>query len=369
VAAILLARAGWRVRVLERLPHLGGAAVSAQLFDGVQARVSRYSYLVSLLSPALRSRLGLSIRLARRPYSWCAEGLLVGEDADGGPEYAAWQGMIARAARALAPTLLEPLRSREQLLGLLEPHAREALFEQPLAVSLQRALSCDLLRGVVATDALIGTFASAAERSLRQNRCLLYHVLGGSWDVPVGGMGALAGELERRARAAGAQLVCGAEVTAIAADGKRAEVRCADGTSVRARHVLAALAPAVLSRLLGEAVGPRGGDRPEGSQLKVNMLLRRLPRLRPRARVRRHAARQRALRAAAARPCPGRRRADPRARAVRALLPLAHRSEHPLTAAARRRRAHADGVRAAHARAAVRRRSRRRQAPSARRRA
>ena len=60
------------------------------------------------------------------------------------------------------------------------------------------------------TDALIGTFAGAHEASLRQNRCFLYHVIGngtGAWDVPVGGMGALTGELaalrgERRRRAA-----------------------------------------------------------------------------------------------------------------------------------------------------------------------
>ena len=49
VAAGYLARAGRRVRVLERLDHVGGAAVSAQAFDGVDARLSRYSYLVCLL--------------------------------------------------------------------------------------------------------------------------------------------------------------------------------------------------------------------------------------------------------------------------------------------------------------------------------
>jgi len=49
VAAAYLARAGRTVRVLERLNHVGGAAVSAHAFDGVDARLSRYSYLVSLL--------------------------------------------------------------------------------------------------------------------------------------------------------------------------------------------------------------------------------------------------------------------------------------------------------------------------------
>src|SRR5204862_205500 len=48
-AAAYLARAGLRVRLLERLQHIGGAAISAPAFDGVDARVSRYAYLVSLL--------------------------------------------------------------------------------------------------------------------------------------------------------------------------------------------------------------------------------------------------------------------------------------------------------------------------------
>ena len=57
------------------------------------------------------------------------------------------------------------------------------------------------MRGVVLTDALIGTFADAHDPSLRQNRCFLYHVIGGGtgdWDVPVGGMGALTDALAAR---------------------------------------------------------------------------------------------------------------------------------------------------------------------------
>jgi phytoene dehydrogenase-like protein len=52
VAAAYLARAGRKVVVLERLDHLGGAAVSESPWPGVDARLSRYSYLVSLLPAA-----------------------------------------------------------------------------------------------------------------------------------------------------------------------------------------------------------------------------------------------------------------------------------------------------------------------------
>ena len=69
VAAAYLARAGLRVRLLERLPHVGGAAVSSQVFDGVDARLSRYAYLVSLLPARILDDLGATVRLAPRPYS------------------------------------------------------------------------------------------------------------------------------------------------------------------------------------------------------------------------------------------------------------------------------------------------------------
>ena len=69
VAAAYLARAGLRVRLLERLDQVGGAAVSAHAFEGVDARLSRYSYLVSLLPPSIVDDLGAPVRLARRRYS------------------------------------------------------------------------------------------------------------------------------------------------------------------------------------------------------------------------------------------------------------------------------------------------------------
>ncbi|TPX01207.1 NAD(P)/FAD-dependent oxidoreductase, partial [Schumannella luteola] len=69
VAAAYLAGAGRSVTVLERQGHLGGAAISAEVFDGVGARLSRYSYLVSLLPERIRRELRLELELARRRYS------------------------------------------------------------------------------------------------------------------------------------------------------------------------------------------------------------------------------------------------------------------------------------------------------------
>ncbi len=68
------------------------------------------------------------------------------------------------------------------------------------AHAIERYLRDDLVRGLVFTDAKIGVFTQPHDTSLLQNRCFLYHLIGnktGEWKVPVGGMGAVAPELER----------------------------------------------------------------------------------------------------------------------------------------------------------------------------
>ena len=66
VAATLLGRAGRSVLVLERRGELGGAAVSQTPFAGVGARLSRYSYLVSLFPHGLLRELDVGVELRRR---------------------------------------------------------------------------------------------------------------------------------------------------------------------------------------------------------------------------------------------------------------------------------------------------------------
>ena len=69
VAAAYLAKAGKRVVLLERLDYFGGAATSTKSFKGIDAALSRYSYLVSLLPKQIIDDLGLEITLAPRRYS------------------------------------------------------------------------------------------------------------------------------------------------------------------------------------------------------------------------------------------------------------------------------------------------------------
>lgn len=306
VAAAYLARAGQSVLVLERLGSTGGAAVSTRPFDGIDARLSRYSYLVSLLPQKIVRDLGLDFAVRKRTVSSYtptvrggrATGLLVGGDTTresfaaltgGEREYAAWQrfyGMTQQVAERVFPTLTEPLPSRDELRNRIgDPDAWRMLFEEPIGAAVEENFADDLVRGIVLTDALIGTFADAHDPSLLQNRCFLYHVIGGGtgdWDVPVGGMGALTDALEQAARQAGAEIRVRHEATRIETDGTRAEVtvRSPEGEHrVAARRVLVNASPQALAALLGdEPPAPA-----EGAQLKVNMLLRRLPRLRDRS--------------------------------------------------------------------------------------
>lgn len=308
VAAAYLARARHRVVVLERLPHVGGAAVSERPWAGVDARVSRYSYLVSLLPRRIVDDLGLDIRLLRRRISSYTpdpadpgRGLLVDTgdarataesfarttgDAREAERFAAFYERLAPLARTVFPTLTEPLpRAADVRAAAADGALWSAIVDQPLGTHVRASLRTDLARGVVLTDALIGTFAAADDPSLRQNRCFLYHVIGGGtgdWDVPVGGMGQVSGALRDAALRAGAELVTDAEVTAITPDG---EVVIGEREGiVHARLVLSGVGEAVLARLLDPG-GPGAADSmgraaPEGAQLKVNMLLARLPRLR-----------------------------------------------------------------------------------------
>jgi phytoene dehydrogenase-like protein len=286
VAATLLARTGRRVLVLERAAHPGGATVSASPFPGVDARVSRYSYLVSLFPRALLAELGISVQLRRRrvsSYTPVGDAGLLVRDGDGSPESLADFGALtARVAERVHRSLTEPLVCSESLRSMVDDdEAWSSLFERPLSEVLESRFEDDVLRGIVATDGLIGTFADLRDTSLLANRCFLYHVIGngtGRWDVPVGGMGALSGALARAAAQAGAKLRVDTPVVAIEADGDHVAVHAADGSTAEARHLLSGAAPAVLAELLGDPPPP--GPAPEGSQLKLNLLLSRLPRLR-----------------------------------------------------------------------------------------
>lgn len=299
VAAAYLARARLRVLVLEARERLGGAVDSDQVFGGVGARLSRFSYLVSLLPRSIVEDLNLNLELrSRRVASYAPRGdtgLLV-EQPEGPDtqdsfarftgskgEYVSWcrfQVQLHQLASVVAPTLVGPLAQADELRGQIDPALWKAITQRPIGELIESRFADDTVRGMVLTDALIGLHSRAHDPTLRQNRCFLYHVIGngtGEWKVPVGGMGRVTAEFARAAAAAGAQLTTNTRVQAVAPlDNGGAKVALADGTRLRAPHVLVNCAPAVLHDLLGE---PQV-ERPSGSQTKINIVVRRLPRLR-----------------------------------------------------------------------------------------
>ncbi|HEY8834336.1 MAG TPA: hypothetical protein VIM09_02035, partial [Chthoniobacterales bacterium] len=135
----------------------------------------------------------------------------------------------------------------------------------------------------VLTDAKIGVFTHPHDPSLLQNRCFLYHLIGnktGEWKVPVGGMGAVARELEQTARKSGAEFLTNVELTVVdfRAPQKTVEFQVnGKRESVDARFLLVNFGRNVLAKYSGRPYQPDPTD--EGSVFKINMLLRRLPRL------------------------------------------------------------------------------------------
>jgi phytoene dehydrogenase-like protein len=305
VAATYLAKAGMSVLVLERLDETGGATQSAESFTGLPARISRYASVVSLFPDRIIDELQLDMQFrSRRSTSYTPvvrngqhSGLLVerneGEvtrqsfrDLTGSDkEYGAWRSFyseIADFAKEVAPTLMEPLSYGTDIYDRVKRETWEMLVENPIGRAIEERFDDDAVRGIVATDALIGTFADVHDESLIQNKSFLYHLVGngtGEARVPVGGMGALTGALERAAWRHKVEIVTRAFVNKVESDGKTASVSWQSGGEthmVDCDWVLGNVAPWVLQILLGEHPGPR----PEGSQIKVNMLLERLPRLR-----------------------------------------------------------------------------------------
>ena len=300
VAATYLAKAGKSVVILEANAEVGGATTSVRAFPEYDAMLSRYSYLISLLPDQIVSDLELDFECISRtvssytPYSRNGKdsGLYVARQWDketedsfneldpSGAEWAAWQDFyneIAEFAVKIAPSMLQPLKSRSELKAEINmPEVWDYLMERPIGEVIEERFKDDLVRGVVLTDALIGTFSSAFE--MQANICFLYHLIGngtGEWKVPRGGMGALVKELVRVATAAGVEIKVNARVKSVATDTENATLTLEDGTTVTSSFVLSNAAPQVLARLRGKT--PPASL--EGSQMKINILLKSLPQL------------------------------------------------------------------------------------------
>ncbi|MBC8065281.1 MAG: NAD(P)/FAD-dependent oxidoreductase, partial [Chlorobia bacterium] len=312
VAAAYLGLAGKSVLVLERNSTIGGATASQQVFPDYDAWLSRYSYLVSLLPDKIVSDLGLNFQTKRRsiasftPYtdsSGSQKGLLLSNedparsqasmrDMTGSDEAWADYERLMELERCIAkrvwPTMLEPLRSRESfasgMTGPLEKEAWRSFVEEPIGRVIERYAHDDVLRGLIMTDAKIGVHTHPMDASLLQNRCFLYHVIGGGdgeWRVPVGGMRSLVDSLLDCCRRSGVDIRSSTEVTSVELGASHHTVgflhegKCME---VSAKHVLVNAGRKTFAKLFGQTWQPETAN--EGSVIKINMLLARLPKLR-----------------------------------------------------------------------------------------
>ena len=287
IAAAYLARAGKSVCVLERRHLLGGCSVSEPLWPGY--KVSTASYVVSLLLPEIINELklkqnGLKI-LPRNPSSFTpmADGrhLLLGpdqsenqkqiakfsqRDADAFPRY---EKMLALVAEHLEPILnesspdllplprswrrsklgkkLRDMRKGMRLFKALKafgnqmPEALELLTAAARPI-LERWFETEVLKATLATDAVIGAFASISSPGTAY--VLLHHVMGtaggarGVWGYIEGGMGGLADSVEKVCDQLGVTIVREAEVDKIEVDNNRARaVTLTDGRTYEAKVV------------------------------------------------------------------------------------------------------------------------------------
>ena len=297
VAATYLARAGKSVRVLEANPEIGGASQSVRTFPEFDANLSRYSYLIALLPDKIINDLGLSFECLSRDVSSYTpygenKGLYVSRVWDkatessfneidpSGKEGGAWQDFyaeVAEFAERIAPTMLEPLKTRSELRKQIDLDSTwQYLVEEPIGKVITERFTNDVVRGVVLTDALIGTFASAFD--IQANICFLYHLIGngtGEWKVPKGGMGALVSELVRVAKESGVEISLNSKAVKVESTSAGVSVALENGEVVSADYLLSNAAPQVLAKLRG-ASAPKSLD---GSQMKINILLKRLPKL------------------------------------------------------------------------------------------
>ena len=300
IAASYLAKAGKSVLMLEAADEIGGATASVQAFKEYEARLSRYSYLVALLPDQIVKDLGLNFETLSRdvssytPYKkddkdhglhisriWDKETEESFKELTGSThEGIVWQEFysdVEKIAQKMAPTFLEPLRTRSEMKALIgQDETWDYLVEKPMSEVIKSKFKNDLVRGVVLTDALIGTFVSAD--SIQSNICFLYHLMGngtGEWKVPRGGMGALVKELERVATSLGVHIKTDSEVTEISSNSDGVTVQTISGQSYSAQYLLSNAAPAHLDRIRGK----KSESSLSGSQLKINMLLKALPRL------------------------------------------------------------------------------------------
>jgi phytoene dehydrogenase-like protein len=283
--ACYLAGAGYKVRVLERRPVVGGAAVTEEFFPGF--RNSAAAYTVSLLHPKVIHDLRLAehgLKIIERPLAnflplagdaFLKIGNSLGQtqaevarfsarDAERLPDYYA---MLERAGNVLNELLLETppnigggARDAYAALRAAYRMRKAGMAGQRDFFDLMTKSAGDLLdawfesapiKAVFGFDAVVGNYATPYAPGSAY--VLLHHVIGevngrrGAWGHAMGGMGAISQAMAKEAQRRGVEITVDCEVSKVCVDDRGAQgVQLADGSMIDARFVVGAVNPRLL---------------------------------------------------------------------------------------------------------------------------
>jgi len=287
VAAAYLARSGAKTVVLESRHKTGGASTTESPWpDAPEFKVTRLSYVMSLLPPTIMRELSLerhgykvypmgpyyqafpdggSIKIladdAKRNYEEISKWSK--KDADAMIEWDAWMGGLADVLGPLLLTVPPKLGSKKpaDLVDTLRLAWRHRGVNVRTIGDITRLMSmsiADLLddwfespqvKGAMAVNGVIGTWAGPCEPGTAY--VMAHHSIGdigdghlGNWGFPEGGMGAVADSIERSARSFGAEIKLNSPVASLLVEGGRVQgAVLANGDELRAPVVVTSLHP------------------------------------------------------------------------------------------------------------------------------
>jgi phytoene dehydrogenase-like protein len=285
VCAFYLARAGLKVRIVERRDIVGGAAVTEEFHPGFRNSVA--SYTVSLLQPKVIADMKLvdhGYRVIERPIS----NFLPQEDGGylklgGGlertqkefarfsehdarilPEYYDMLEGVADVLRDLAlksppnvgggiKTLIDGALQGRGLMKLSLSQQRDVLelFTKSARSFLDSWFESEAVKAAFGFDAVVGNYASPDTPGSAY--VLLHHVFGevngkkGAWGHSIGGMGAITQMMAKVCAGLGVEISLEAPVSRVIVDGGKAVgVRLESGEEIIAARVIANVGPKIL---------------------------------------------------------------------------------------------------------------------------
>ena len=324
VCAFYLARAGLKVRIVERRDIVGGAAVTEEFHPGFRNSVA--SYTVGLLQPKVVRDMKLAdrgYRVVERPianflplddgrFLKIGGGLVRTQrefakfsdrDAEALPAYSRALEAVADVLRDLAlrtppnvggglKSLLDAARQGRRLAHMPLSVQRDTLglFVKSARDFLDAWFESDPVKAAFGFDAVVGNFASPDTPGSAY--VLLHHVIGevngkrGVWGHSIGGMGAITQAMASACAAAGVDIRLEAPVARLLVDkGAATGVRLEGGEEIAARIVVANVGPKLLyerlidaSDLTAEFRRRIGGFKVGSGTFRMNVALAGLPR-------------------------------------------------------------------------------------------